>query len=302
MDRDSMKRIRRENVIYTFSPKHKPAEVVSPGEYVLFETEDAFGGQVRGEETPPDKLDWSRVDGATGPLYVEGADPGDTLVVDILDIKLQERGAIAVIPGYGGLSHLSFMPKARVVRVDGSFVYFNDIRIPVKPMIGTIGVAPEEGEVPTGNPGRHGGNMDVSELGMGTRLYLPVFTKGALLALGDLHAVQADGELCVSAIEASGEVLVRVNLIKGKMPNWPVLETAESFQVIAAGKDLDDAVREAAEEAIRAVMRAKGIQFEDAYMLGSLLVELRINQVVDPLLGARAKVPKGLVSISDFLH
>jgi len=86
------------------------------------------------------------------------------------------------------------------------------------------------------------------------------------------------------------------------MPNWPVLETAESFQVIAAGKDLDDAVREAAEEAIRAIMRAKGIQFEDAYMLGSLLVGLRINQVVDPLLGARAKVPKGLVSISDFLH
>jgi amidase len=297
-----MKRIGRESIIYSFSPKHEPAEVASPGEYVLFETEDAFGGQVKGEETPPDKLDWSRVDGATGPLYIEGADPGDTLVVDILDIRLQEKGAIAVIPGYGGLSHLSFTPKAKVVKIDGSFVYFNDIRIPIKPMIGTIGVAPEGGEIPAGNPGRHGGNMDVSELGVGRRLYLPVFTKGALLALGDLHAVQADGELCVSAIESPGEVLVRVDLIKGRMPKWPILETPGSFQVITAGKDLDEAVREAAEESIRAIMRAKGIPFEDAYMLGSLLVELKINQVVDPLLGARAKVPKWLVSIHDFLY
>jgi amidase len=297
-----MKIIKRENVIYTFSPKHKPAEVASPGEYILFETEDAFGGQVKGGETPPDKLDWSRVDGVTGPLYIEGADPGDTLVVDILDIRLQEKGAIAVIPGYGSLSHLNYMPKVKVVKIDRSFVYFNDIRIPIRPMIGTIGVAPKEGEIPTGNPGRHGGNMDVSELGVGTRLYLPVLTKGALLALGDLHAVQADGELCVSAIESPGEVLVKINLIKNKMPNWPILETTESFQIIVAGRDLDEAVKKAAEESIRAIMRAKGISFEDAYMLGSLVVELKINQVVDPLLGARAKVPKGLVSISDFLH
>lgn len=296
-----MKRISKENVIYTFSPKHKPVETVSPGDYVLFETEDAFGGQVKGEETPPDKLDWSRVDGATGPVYVEGAEPGDTLVIDVLDIKLQERGAIAVIPGYGGLSHLSFSPKAKVVRMDRSFVYFDDLRIAVKPMIGTIGVAPEEGEIPAGYPGRHGGNMDVSELGIGSRLYLPVLCKGALLALGDLHAVQADGELCVSAIESPGEVLVKLDLIKGKRASWPILEREESFQVISAGKSLDEAMREAAEEAVKALMRAMRISFEEAYMLGSLLVNLRINQVVDPLLGVRAVVPKSLVSINDFL-
>ncbi|MCS7102757.1 MAG: acetamidase/formamidase family protein [Candidatus Korarchaeum sp.] len=296
-----MKRVSKESVIYTFSSKHKPVETVNPGEYVLFETEDAFGGQVKGEETPPDKLDWSRVDGATGPVYVEGAELGDTLVVDVLDIKLQERGAIAVIPGYGGLSHLNFSPKAKVVKIDRSFVYFDDLRIAVRPMIGTIGVAPEEGEVPTGYPGRHGGNMDVSELGIGTRLYLPVFSKGALLALGDLHAVQTDGELCVSAIESPGEVLVRISLIKGKRANWPILETEESFQVVSAGKSLDEAMREAAEEAVKALMRARKITFEEAYMLGSLLVSLRINQVVDPLLGVRATIPKGLVSIDDFL-
>ncbi len=296
-----MKRIGKESVIYTFSPKHKPVEKVVPGEYVLFETEDAFGGQVKGEETPPDKLDWSRVDGATGPVYIEGAEPGDTLVVDVLDIRLQERGAIAAIPGYGGLSHLSFSPKAKVVRVDHSFVYFNDLKIAVRPMIGTIGVAPEGDEIPTGYPGRHGGNMDVSELGIGTRLYLPVFVKGALLALGDLHAVQADGELCVSAVESPGEVLVRFDLMRGRRASWPILETEESFQVIAAGRSLEEAMREAAEEAVRALMRARKTTFEEAYMLGSLLVDLRINQVVDPLLGARAVVPKGIVCIEDFL-
>jgi len=296
-----MRRVSKESVIYTFSSKHKPVETVNPGEYVLFETEDAFGGQMKGEDTPPDKLDWSRVDGATGPVYIKGAEPGDTLVVDILDIRLNERGAIAVIPGYGGLSHLSFSPKARVVRVDRSFVHFDDLKIPVKPMIGTIGVAPDCCEIPTGHPGRHGGNMDVSELGIGTRLYLPVFCEGALLALGDLHAVQADGELCVSAIECPGEVLVRLDLIKGMRPNWPVLETKDSFQVISAGKSLDEAMREAAEEAVRALMRARRTTFEEAYMISSLLVNLKINQVVDPLMGVRASVPKSLVSIEDFL-
>ena len=291
-----MKRISKDKVIYTFSPSHEPAE------FILFETEDAFGGQVKGEETPPDKLDWSRVDGATGPVYIEGAEKGDTLVVYILDIKLQDRGAIAVIPGYGGLSHLDFNPKAKVVRIDRSFIYFGDLRIPQKPMIGTIGVAPEEGEIPTGNPGRHGGNMDVSELGVGTRLYLPVFTRGALLALGDLHAVQADGELCVSAIETPGEVLVKVDLIKGKQPAWPILETLDSFQVIAAGKDLDEASKNAAEAGVKALMKSRGISFEEAYMLGSLVLELKINQVVDPLLGVRAKLPKELVKIDDFLE
>jgi len=297
-----MKRISKDKVIYTFSPSHEPAEKVHPGEFILFETEDAFGGQVKGEETPPDKLDWSRVDGATGPVYIEGAEKGDTLVVYILDIKLQDRGAIAVIPGYGGLSHLDFNPKAKVVRIDRSFIYFGDLRIPQKPMIGTIGVAPEEGEIPTGNPGRHGGNMDVSELGVGTRLYLPVFTRGALLALGDLHAVQADGELRVSAIETPGEVLVKVDLIKGKQPAWPILETLDSFQVIAAGKDLDEASKNAAEAGVKALMKSRGISFEEAYMLGSLVLELKINQVVDPLLGVRAKLPKELVKIDDFLE
>lgn len=267
----------------------------------MFETEDAFGGQVKGEETPPDKLDWSKVDGATGPVYVEGAEPGDTLVVEVLDIRLQERGAIAVIPGHGGLAHLSFPPKAKIVRIDRSFVHFDELRITLRPMVGTIGVAPEEGDIPTGYPGRHGGNMDVSELGVGARIYLPVFSKGALLALGDLHAVQADGELCVSVVESPGEVLVRLDLIKGERINWPILEAEESFQVISAGKSLEEAAREAAEEAVKALMRARKIAFEEAYMLGSLLVSSRVNQVVDPLLGVRAAVPKGIVSIDDFL-
>ena len=296
-----MKRISKENVIYTFSSKHKPVDKVNPGEYLLFETEDAFGGQVKGDETPPDKLDWSRVDGATGPVYVEEAEPGDTLVVDVLDIRLRETGAIAVIPGSGGLSHLSFSPKAKVVRIDRSYVYFGDLRIPIRPMIGTIGVAPEKEEIPTGYPGRHGGNMDVSELGIGTRVYLPVFAEGGLLALGDLHAVQADGELCVSAIESPGEVLVRVDVIKGKRVNWPILETSDSFQVISAGKSLDEAMKEAAQEAVTTLMRAKNVSFEEAYMLGSLLIDLRINQVVDPLMGVRAVIPKSIVSIESFL-
>ena len=297
-----MKVVPRSKVIYSFSRRRKPVEYVKSGELVLLETEDALGGQVKDEKTPPNKLDWSKVDGATGPLFVKSAEPGDTLIAEILDIRIKEQGVIVTVPKQGILGRKKFSASAKVVGIRRGYVDFErGIRIKVNPMIGTIGVSPESGAVPSGFPGRHGGNMDVKELTAGTRLYLPVFTKGALFAAGDLHAAQADGELCVSSVEVAGEILLRFNLVKGKRPDWPVLESRDWYSILTCGDTLDEAVVYATDSAVKALMREYSWPFEKAYMFGSLAVNLEINQVVDPKKGVRAVISKEFISRDSLL-
>lgn len=296
-----MKTVTRDKGIYTFSRFHKPVIDVDPGEIILLETEDAVGGQVKDENTPLEKLDWTRVDKATGPVYVNGAEKGDTLVVDILDIEIPSTGVVLVIPGAGALSKKDFKPKAKIIRIEGGFAYFDGVRLRLKPMIGTIGVAPEGDDYPSGVPHKHGGNLDCVEIGRGARLYLPVNVDGALFAAGDLHAVQEDGELCVSSVEVEGKVLLRFNFIKGAQPEWPIVEVDDHFSILVADEDLDKAVEIASEKAVEAIMRAKKWSFEESYMFCSLGVKMAINQVVDPKKGVRAMIPKEIVSIQNLL-
>ncbi len=297
-----MKIVPKEKGIYAFSKFNKPVETVKPGELIVLETEDAVGGQVKSEDMPLENLDWSRVNKATGPIYIEGAEKGDTLVVDILDIQLAPQGVILVIPGAGVLGDLKFNPRAKIVKIENGFAVFKDTRLPIKPMIGTIGVAPEgDEEIPTAVPYKHGGNMDCAEIGKGARLYLPVSVDGALFAAGDVHAVQEDGELCVASVEIEAKLLLRFDVIKGRHAEWPIVETDDHFSILTSDEDLDKAVRIAADEAVKAIMRAKGWSFEEAYMFSSLGVKVAINQVVDPKKGVRAIIPKSIVTINDLL-
>jgi len=297
-----MKVVSRSKVVYSFSPKNNPVERVKPGEISLIETQDALGGQIRSESDLLEKIDWSRVNGATGPIFIEGAEAGDTLVVDILDVKTMDQGVIVVVPKNGVLSSKDFSASVKIVKIKDGFAIFNEkARVKTRPMIGTIGVSPGVGEEPTGSLGRHGGNMDVKNLTAGTRLYLPVFTEGGLFAVGDLHALQADGELCVSSVEVAGEVLLRFSLIKNKTPEWPILETRDAFEILACGESLNDAAALAAESTVAAVIREHGWSFEEAYMFGSLAVDLEINQVVDPKKGVRAVIPKEYISLSSLI-
>jgi amidase len=292
-----MKKTPKDKVVFSFSPKHKPAEHVALGEKILLETEDAFGGQVIDENTSMKQLNWSRVNGATGPIFVKHAEPGDTLVVNIEEIRVADRGVIAVIPKQGALKDKTFQGAVKVVQMRNGYAYFEkEVKVKASPMIGTIGVAPLTGEIPTGSSGRHGGNMDVKEVTTGTRLYLPVFVEGALFAAGDLHAVQADGEACVSAVEVSGEIVLSFDLVKGKSLDWPVLETQDSYAFLACGDSLDEAAVLAVEASVRALMREHNWSFEKAYMFASLIVDLRVSQVVDPKKGLRAVIPKELIS------
>ena len=297
-----MKVVPRENVVYSFSHKNKPVEYVDCGELVLFETEDALGGQIKTKNTSLNNLDWGCVNGATGPLFINNAEPGDTLSVEVLDIKINEKGVIVTVPKYGILGGRTFRATTKILEIsDGRISFDDNIQIATNPMIGTIGVAPDSDEVPSGSLGKHGGNIDVKDLTTGTKLYLPVFVEGALFAIGDLHAIQADGELCVSSIEVAGEVLLRFNLIKGKSPRWPLLETKDWYAFLACGDTLDEAAESAAEAAVEALMREFNWSFEEAYMFGSLAVDLEINQTVDPKRGVRATIRKDIVSVNSLL-
>jgi amidase len=175
-------------------------------------------------------------DGATGPVFIEGAELGDSLVAEILDIKVEENGVIVTVPKNGILGGKRFDPSTKIVGITSGYVQFDeDVRVKANPMIGTIGVAPQSAEIPSSSLGKHGGNMDVKELTAGTKLYLPVFAEGALFAAGDLHAVQADGELCVSSVEVAGEVLLGSASLRVKSLSGPSLKpTAGMHSWLAA--------------------------------------------------------------------
>lgn len=265
------------------------------------EAEDAVGGQIKDEFAPLGALDWSRVDQATGPVYINGAEEGDTLVTEILDIELAKRGVILVIPGAGALAEKQFNPQARMVDLRDGFAVLKDVRVRLHPMIGTIGVAPYGSPVQSSIPYKHGGNLDCREITSGAKLYLPVAADGALFAAGDIHAVQEDGELCVASVETAGRMLFRFGVIKDRQADWPIVETQDHYSILTADESLEAAVKIAAEKAVEAVMKAKSWSFEDAYMFSSLAVKVAINQVVDPKKGARAILPKEIVTINDLL-
>jgi len=296
-----VKTVNGNRIIHSFSKKHRPAVRVELGELVIIKTEDAFGGQIRSEEDSVTTIDWGKVDGATGPIFVEGAEPGDTLVVEIVDITVPRKGVIVTVPECGVLADKSVKPYTKIIRINKEHAEFEDIGLRIKPMIGTIGVTPSDDEISCGSLGRHGGNMDVKEVTSGSKLYLPVFAKGALFAAGDVHAIQADGELCVSAIEVPGEISLKFNVVKGRKPEWPVLETDDSYALLTSGETLDEAAKFAAEAAVKALMRKHQWPFETAYMFGSLAVDLKINQVVDPKKGVRAVISKQFIDLDGFL-
>jgi len=289
-----MLRIPSGECVYAMGPENAPVAAAKPGDIVVFETMDAFGNQVRTEQDLFQPGGWSRVNPATGPLAVEGAEPGDVLAVKIRDIRVAQTGAMIAVPGMGALGHHLSHNQTKVLRIEDGQVLFGDmIRLPVRPMIGVIGTAPAGESVPTGTPGAHGGNMDTKLIGAGTTLYLPVNVRGGNLAMGDLHAVMADGEVIICGVEVPGEVEVQVDVIRGQSIPSPVLETDDAYYCIASALDLDEAAKLALDYAM-AFMRARlPLPVNELAMLMSLICDLQISQIVDPLRTVRMRVPKG---------
>lgn len=293
-----MKIIPADKVIYKFTPDMEAIASVLPGETIKVIANDCFFQQIYSEEQVLKEIDYDRLNPATGPIYVEGAEPGDLLKVKIIDIDVKNKGVAAVVPNEGVLGDQVTKPIIRIIEVEDNHAVFHGVKIPISPMIGVIGVAPkeEDGEWSTDSPWKHGGNMDTKDIKAGSTLYFPVNQEGALLALGDCHAVMGDGEICFTGLEVAGEVTLEIDLIKNRTVKWPLLETDEYTMILASGNNLDEAVYEATTQAVNYIKNSLGIEWEDAYILASLAVDLKISQLVDPKITARAAIPKYVVS------
>ena len=285
-------RISRDNVFFAFSPAARPVARVKQGEEILLETHDCFQGQIRTEYDLIDKLDWSHVNPATGPLYIEGTRPGDILRIDLREIVIGDQSSMVTIPGEGVLGDVITKMETAILKREGNDILFRHLRFPRTPMIGVIGVAPAEGEVPNGTPGPHGGNMDCTMIAEGARLYLTVGVEGALFGAGDLHAAMGDGEIVVCGAETAGSIRFTARVVDIPGLPTPFVENEELVASIFAAKTADEAASQATHRMAAFLTDSVGIPLNDAGMLMSLAGQLRFCQVVDPLKTVRFEFPK----------
>ncbi|TEU19258.1 MAG: acetamidase [Anaerolineales bacterium] len=292
-----MKKLTRDTVFYAFSADLEPALEIEPGEKVQMETHDCFCGQMQTEADTVETLDWERVNPATGPVYIRGAQPGDTLAVDIEDVQVADQGAMVTVPGEGALGDIITETETRIFRMEKGQAIFNDkVRLPMKPMIGVIGVAPKGEPVPNGTPDAHGGNMDCTLIGAGCTVYLPVNAEGALLGMGDMHSVMGDGEIVVCGLEVPGEVTFSTRVLKeAKLPT-PFLETAEMVATVHSAPTIDEATDGAIHRMARFLTGMVGMGVNEAGMIMSIAGELKFCQVVDPMKTVRFEFPKSVLS------
>lgn len=288
-------KISADKHIYSMSAHNKEAASCQPGETVIFETQDCFSNQIQSEEVLFESTDWETINPATGPLKIEGAEPGDTLKIEIKKIKVKDQGVMITSPEMGFLEEFITDSETKIIPIENNKAIFNEkINIDLDPMIGVIGTSPgkDEKAVPCGTPASHGGNMDTKVIKENSILYLPVRVPGAMLAMGDLHAAMGDGEVVVTGIEIAGEVTVKVDLIKNKELSDPIVETETAFYTIASGTDLDAAAKKASNNMFQFLNERLPLSNNELAMLMSIICDLQISQVVDPQKTARMRVEK----------
>jgi len=290
-------KISKDQHIWAFDSAMQPVVSVNPGTIIEIETWDCFTGQVQTENDTIAQLDLSRVNSATGPIAVNGAEPGDSLSVTFIDIKPGPQGAAMVIPEWGQLVEHCKAPTTRIFKVKDGIITMNEkVSFPTRPMFGVVGVAPASGVIPTFLADRHGGNMDDHQNGIGATLHLPVFQSGGMLAIGDMHASMGDGEISGTGVEIGGTAIIKVDLIKGKQGGWPITEDAEAWYTHGTTADsIDGALKSACEEAAKLLVDQWGFTIEDAFIFLSVAGDLGIAQYCHPSPGsviARMRVPK----------
>jgi len=286
-------RLTKQHRVFAFSGDAAPALRIPTGTRLELETADCFDDQVQCPGDVLAEVDWERINPATGPVYVEGVGPGDVLSVFVERIDVGEQGVMAVGPGFGILADGFGEQVSRIVPIDGGAARIAEgISVPLRPMIGVIGVAPAGAPVPTATPGAHGGNMDTRLIDAGAVLYLPVACDGALFAAGDLHAAMGDGEICGTGIEVAGRVTLRLDVRRDLEIAGPVVETPELVATIASAGTLDAAAEAATRDMAHLLTGRLGLTLEVATMLMSAAGDLQVSQIVDPLRTARFALPK----------
>jgi acetamidase/formamidase len=286
-----------------------PQIEVEPGDVVKFDCFDSSGGQINANSTVDDflKIDRSKIHTLTGPVAIKGAKPGDTLRVHVLNIQHKGWGWTSITPGLGFLPDRFTNPFLFIWQLDEeSTDSLVPAVVPLRPFCGIMGVAPAAaGEIRTRPPGAFGGNLDVKDLAAGSTLYLPVFNEGALFSLGDVHAAQGDGEICINGIECPAVVTARFTLLKDTHLTSPMLETTQrsrstggEWTVVESDEDLLAAARRATNRMIDFLVKNWQFSPQHAYLLCSVAMDLRIHQVVNvPMVTVGATLSKTLLPL-----
>ena len=289
-----MKTITRNYITHTLSKDNPPCQRIRAGETVAFETYDCFTNQFLPEEATFENVVRKPGNPATGPLFIEGAMPGNMLKIDILDLVPGPLGVVMLGPGSGSEKEF-FSQKTlkRIPVIDGFAHYSEQLKLPITPMIGVIGVAPAGDGVSTITPMDHGGNMDCTQIRKGVTLYLPVFAEGALLSLGDFHAMMGDGEVEDCGLEIEGKAVLRVDVVKNRncVP-YPMIETSEKLITIASAEDVEAAWKKAVRQMYDFLKEKIGLDDNDAGMLLTLAGDLVICQTVNPMKTVRMEFPR----------
>jgi acetamidase/formamidase len=296
---------------YTYSASYKPVARLQSGNILETSTVDCFGNAIK---KPGDTLSMAPGDNPlTGPFYIEGAAPGDTLAVKILDLQVDgNQGIGALAHGFGAINSTNYTPMINPPIPEKIWFYPIDhatntatfqaldskytVKIPLHPFFGCIGVAPADGEARSSVvPEAFGGNMDSPEASVGNTVYFPVNTPGAMLFLGDGHAAMGDGEVAGTAIEVPLRSRVQVHVIKGQKINWPRFENDQYIMTVGAYRPLDDALRIAFTELVGWIHKDYGLSEMDAYELLSKVAEIRLSEMVDPNYVVVAKIKKSFL-------
>ena len=297
MKEGKIHKVSMKDVVYKADKNNAAVLKIESGDTVIFECKDAFNQVIQKPEDLPIDFDMEHINPATGPVYIENAKPGDTLEVHILNIDVAEQGSCCIIPNFGFLAPEFTEPWTRIVPIKDGYAEFSDkVRIPIDPFPGTLIVAPVEVTHDHGTliPLEYGGNMDSRACTVGTIVYLPVFVEGALFAVGDVHAVQGDGEVCGTAVEVDADVTIKFVVNNDKKIFRPQYETEDYFMTTAWGEIVEDAAKIALRDMIDWIVEEKGLTREEAYAICSCVVDIRISQLVDITPGVRAVLPKSI--------
>ncbi|GFN22324.1 acetamidase/formamidase family protein [Thermanaeromonas sp. C210] len=299
--------VRPKGYNYVFSPYLEPTASVKPGDKVIVYTDDAFESRIKTKDDLPAKaLATAKfLNPQTGPIYIEGAEPGDTLAVKIHSIEFTRDYAVSCfIKYFGGLTSTNLTrtlqePLEERVWIwhlvdDGRFLYNDEIRVkvPAQPFLGTIATAPELEAISALTPGYFGGNMDVPDVRPGNTLYLPVSNPGALFYVGDCHAAQGQGELCGVALEITGKATLTFEVIKGKNSEWPRIESPEKIMTVGSARPMEDAARIAYAELVKWLAEDYGFTVAEAYQLLTQVGGLYVGNMVDTSYSLVASIEK----------
>jgi len=291
----------QEKTHYKFSSQIPPVIKVPNGSIIEAFTQEATGGQLNLNSTLDDyyKVDWEKVHVLTGPIYIEGAEKGDVLAVDLLDLEPGDWGWTGMEPGFGFLAgeHETGLFKTYELDKKNNLVHYsNSISVPLRPFAGVMAVAPDSTAMLTTYPPRaNGGNMDDPHLVKGVTVYLPIFNKGALFSIGDPHAVQGMGEVVGTAVECDMRIRFRLRVIKNRSISEPQYESEDYYATTGFATTIDEAAKKATRYMIEHISKTYNMSWDEAYMLCSLIGDLKIAEVVDvPHMLVTMHIPKNV--------